>query len=210
VALNREVDEATAKALAETFLEAVIAPSYAPAALALLAGKKNLRLLGAGPALASPNAGARAQFDVRSVAGGLLVMDRDAVEPQSDWKVVTKRAPTAEQLAAMQFAWRVCKHVKSNAIVFANPTELLAQAGGQTSRVDSVKIAVMRGGERLRGSAVASDAFFPFRDGVDELAKAGASCVVQPGGSMRDAEVIAAADEHGLAMVFTGVRHFRH
>jgi phosphoribosylaminoimidazolecarboxamide formyltransferase/IMP cyclohydrolase len=110
----------------------------------------------------------------------------------------------------MQFAWRVCKHVKSNAIVFANPTELLAQAGGQTSRVDSVKIAVMRGGERLRGSAVASDAFFPFRDGVDELAKAGASCVVQPGGSMRDAEVIAAADEHGLAMVFTGVRHFRH
>lgn len=210
VALNREVDEATAKALAETFLEAIIAPGYAPAALAVLAGKKNLRLLGAGSALASPTARPQAQLDVRSVAGGVLVMDRDAVEPPSDWKVVTRRSPTADELAAMQFAWRVCKHVKSNAIVFANPTELLAQAGGQTSRVDSVRIAMMRGGERLKGSAVASDAFFPFRDGVDALAKAGASCVVQPGGSMRDAEVIAAADEHGLAMVFTGVRHFRH
>lgn len=210
IALNREVDEATAKALAETFLEAVIAPSYAPAAMAVLAGKKNLRLLAAGPALASPIVRPRAQLDLRSVAGGVLVMDRDAVEPTSEWKVVTRRTPTADELAAMRFAWRVCKHVKSNAIVFASPTELLAQAGGQTSRVDSVKIAVMRGGERLRGSAVASDAFFPFRDGLDELARAGAGCVVQPGGSVRDPEVIAAADEHGLAMVFTGVRHFRH
>ncbi|MEW6434593.1 MAG: bifunctional phosphoribosylaminoimidazolecarboxamide formyltransferase/IMP cyclohydrolase [Myxococcota bacterium] len=210
IALNREVDEATAKALAETFLEAVIAPSYAPAAREILAPKKNLRLLAAGPGLAAPDARPRAQLDLRSVSGGLLVMDRDAVEPATEWKVVTKRTPTAEELEALKFAWRVCKHVKSNAIVFAAPNQLLAQAGGQTSRVDSVKIAASRGGERLQGSAVASDAFFPFRDGLDALAAAGARCVVQPGGSVRDEEVIAAADEHGIAMVFTGVRHFRH
>jgi len=137
-------------------------------------------------------------------------MDRDALEPANEWKCVTRRQPTPDELKALQFAWKVCKHVKSNAIVFAAPNELLAQAGGQTSRVDSVKIAAMRGGARLKGSAVASDAFFPFRDGLDALAATGASCVVQPGGSMRDAEVIAAADEHGLAMVFTAVRHFRH
>lgn len=210
IALNREVDEATAKALAETFLEAVIAPSYSPAAREILGAKKNLRLLSAGDTLAAVDAKPRAQLDARSVSGGLLVMDRDAVEPQTEWKVVTRKQPTAEQLEALRFAWKVCKHVKSNAIVFAAPTELLAQAGGQTSRVDSVKIAAMRGGERLKGSAVASDAFFPFRDGLDALAAAGAGCVVQPGGSVRDAEVIAAADEHGIAMVFTGTRHFRH
>ena len=210
IALNREVDEATARALAETFLEAVIAPSYAAPAREILAAKKNLRLLAAGAALASPDAHPRAQFDARSVSGGLLLMDRDAREPQLDWKVVTRRQPTPEELAALRFAWKICKHVKSNAIVFAAPHELLAQAGGQTSRVDSVKIAAMRGGDRLRGSAVASDAFFPFRDGLDALAATGARCVVQPGGSVRDAEVIAAADEHDLAMVFTGVRHFRH
>lgn len=210
IALNREVDEATAKALAETFLEAVIAPSYSPAAMTVLATKKNLRLLAAGQVLASGTASPRAQLDVRSVSGGLLVMDRDAVEPTSEWKVVTKRTPTSIELEAARFAWRVCKHVKSNAIVFASPDELLAQGGGQTSRVDSVRIAVGRGGVRLKGSSVASDAFFPFRDGLDELAKSGATCVVQPGGSVRDAEVIAAADEHGLSMIFTGVRHFRH
>jgi phosphoribosylaminoimidazolecarboxamide formyltransferase/IMP cyclohydrolase len=124
--------------------------------------------------------------------------------------VVSKRTPSDAELAALRFAWRVCKHVKSNAIVFSDSTHLLAVGGGQTSRVDSVKIAANRGGSLLKGSAVASDAFFPFRDGLDALAATGASCVVQPGGSMRDAEVIAAADEHGLAMVFTGVRHFRH
>ena len=210
IALNREVDALTAKALAETFLEAVVAPGYSAEAKEILAGKKNLRLLAAGPGLASTTARPRAQLDARSVSGGLLVMDRDAVEPQTEWKVVTKRQPTETELQALKFAWKVCKHVKSNAIVFAAPTEMLAQAGGQTSRVDSVKIAAMRGGARLKGSAVASDAFFPFRDGVDALAQAGAGCVVQPGGSVRDAEVIAAADEHGLCMIFTGVRHFRH
>ena len=210
IALNRPDDDATAHALAETFLEAVIAPSYSDAAKDILGAKKNLRLLSAGPALAELNARPRAQLDARSVSGGMLLMDRDALEPATDWKCVTKRQPTADELKALQFAWKVCKHVKSNAIVFAAPDELLAQAGGQTSRVDSVKIAAMRGGARLKGSAVASDAFFPFRDGLDALAATGACCVVQPGGSMRDAEVIAAADEHGLAMVFTAVRHFRH
>ena len=210
VALNREVDDATGRALAETFLEAVIAPGYSKGARAALEGKKNLRLLDAGPALASGQARARSQVDVRSISGGLLAMDRDAAEPASEWRVVTKRQPSAQELEALRFAWRVCKHVKSNAIVFSSQSTLLAQAGGQTSRVDSVKIAAGRGGERLRGSAAASDAFFPFRDGLDALAQAGASCVAQPGGSVRDAEIIAAADEHGLAMVLTGVRHFRH
>ncbi|WP_224245155.1 bifunctional phosphoribosylaminoimidazolecarboxamide formyltransferase/IMP cyclohydrolase [Hyalangium gracile] len=210
VALNREVDEACAQALAETFLEAVIAPSYSAAAMQVLAAKKNLRLLEAGAGLASPQARPRVQMDARSVSGGLLLMDRDAVEPPLEWKVVTKRHPTAEEEKALRFAWKVCKHVKSNAIVFAGPDRLLAAGGGQTSRVDSVKIAAGRGGPALKGSAVASDAFFPFRDGLDEAAKAGATCVIQPGGSVRDAEVIAAADEHGLAMVQTGVRHFRH
>jgi phosphoribosylaminoimidazolecarboxamide formyltransferase / IMP cyclohydrolase len=209
VALNREVDEATAKILAETFLEAVIAPAYSAQAREVLAAKKNLRLLEAGPLLGQPGAAAP-WMEARSVSGGLLLQDRDAVEPASEWKTVTRRAPTPQELAALRFAWRVCKYVKSNAIVFALEDRLLAAGGGQTSRVDSAKIAATRGGESLKGSAVASDAFFPFRDGLDEVARAGASCVVQPGGSVRDAEVIAAADEHGLAMVFTGVRHFRH
>ncbi len=210
VALNREVDKVCAEALAETFLEAVIAPSYSPEAAQVLAAKKNLRLLEAGPALASPQARARPQLEARSVSGGLLLQDKDAVEPTLEWKVVTKRAPTPEEERALRFAWRVCKHVKSNAIVFSREDRLLAAGGGQTSRVDSVKIAAARGGAALKGSAVASDAFFPFRDGLDEAARAGATCVIQPGGSVRDAELIAAADEHGMAMVVTGVRHFRH
>lgn len=210
VALNRAVDEVTATALAETFLEAVIAPSYDAAARQILATKKNLRLLEAGEGLASVAARPAAQLDARSISGGLLLMDRDAVEPVSEWRQVSRRAPSPDELAALRFAWRVCKHVKSNAIVFSNGSHLLAVGGGQTSRVDSVKIAAGRGGNLLKGSAVASDAFFPFRDGLDAVAAAGASCVVQPGGSVRDAELIAAADEHGLAMLFTGVRHFRH
>ena len=208
VALNRDVDAATAAALAETFLEAVIAPQFSPEALVALAGKKNLRLLEAGPKLAS---GAREpMMDARTISGGLLYQDRDVFEPPGEWKVVTRRAPTEREWAALRFAWRVCKHVKSNAIVFSTGDQLLAAGGGQTSRVDSVKIAAARGGSALKGSAVASDAFFPFRDGLDEVARAGATSVVQPGGSVRDAEVISAAEEHGMAMVFTGVRHFRH
>ena len=210
VALNREVDAALARALAETFLEAVIAPTYSAEALQILAAKKNLRLLEAGPGLASTEAHPRAQLEARTVSGGLLLQDKDAREPKLDWKVVSKRAPTPDEERAMRFAWRLCKHVKSNAIVFATADRMLASGGGQTSRVDSAKIATGKGGEALKGSAVASDAFFPFRDGLDEAARAGATCVIQPGGSVRDAELIAAADEHGMAMVLTGVRHFRH
>jgi phosphoribosylaminoimidazolecarboxamide formyltransferase / IMP cyclohydrolase len=210
VALNREVDAACATALAETFLEAVVAPTFSPQAKEILATKKNVRLLEAGEKLSSLDAKARSQIDIRSVSGGYVVMDRDAVEPESEWKIVSKRKPTQTEMDSMRFAWRVCKHVKSNAIVFSNEHTLLSQAGGQTSRVDSVKIATNRGGTTLKNSAVASDAFFPFRDGLDELAKSGASAVIQPGGSVRDAEVIAAADEAGIAMVFTGVRHFKH
>ena len=209
VALTRGVDEATALALNEGFLEAVIAPSFSEEARAVLAAKKNLRLLEAGEGLLQGAAGAPA-LEFRSVSGGVLVQERDHAEPDQAWRVVTKRAPTEAEWAALRFAWRVCKHVKSNAIVFASEQRLLAAGGGQTSRVDSVKIAAARGDLTLRGSAVASDAFFPFRDGLDAAAAAGATCVVQPGGSVRDAEVIAAADEHGMAMVFTGVRHFRH
>jgi len=209
VALNREVDEATARAMGETFLEAVIAPGYSEGARTVLGGKKNLRLLDAGKAW-PPRARPYPALELRSISGGLLVQDRDAVEPSTEWKVVTRRAPTEAELAALRFGWRVCKHVKSNAIVFSTADRILAVGGGQTSRVESVKIAAARGGEALRGSAVASDAFFPFRDGLDALAHAGARAVAQPGGSVRDAEVIAAADEHDVAMVFTGVRHFRH
>jgi phosphoribosylaminoimidazolecarboxamide formyltransferase / IMP cyclohydrolase len=209
VALNREVDVATGRALAETFLEAVIAPGYSAEARAVLSTKKNLRLLDAGQRW-PPGARPVPSLELRSVSGGLLVQDRDSVEPPLGWKVVTQRAPTDAEEAGLRFAWRVCKHVKSNAIVFSTADRLLAAGGGQTSRVDSAKIAAARGGAALRGSAVASDAFFPFRDGLDEVARAGATAVIQPGGSMRDAEVIAAADEHGMAMVFTGIRHFRH
>jgi len=209
VAFTREVDEPTARAMSEGFLEAALAPSFSDAARAVLAAKKNLRLLEVGDGLLS-GAGGTPPLEFRSVSGGVLVQERDHAEPTLQWQVVTKRAPTAAEDEALRFAWRVCKHVKSNAIVFANAGQLLAAGGGQTSRVDSVKIAAARGGEALRGSAVASDAFFPFRDGLDAAAAAGATCVVQPGGSVRDAEVIAAADAHGMAMVFTGVRHFRH
>ena len=155
--------------------------------------------------------------DVRSILGGWLAQTRDRVEEAArPWpagavpRVVTKRAPTAEEWQALRFAWRVCAHVKSNAVIFTGPDVTLAIGAGQMSRVDAVKAAVMKGGERLRGAVAASDAFFPFRDGLDAIAAAGATAIVQPGGSVRDAEVIAAADEHGLAMVFTGVRHFRH
>ena len=210
VALNRDVDAATASALAETFLEAVLAPSWTKEALAILAAKKNLRLLSMGSWLASPAAKATAQLDLRSIAGGLLLMDRDSLAPATEWRLVTRRPASADERAAAELAWKIVKHVSSNAITFANARELISQAGGQTSRVDSVRIAAQRGGAKLVGSAAASDAFFPFRDGLDAIVASGATCVVQPGGSVRDEEVIAAADEANIAMYFTGTRHFRH
>jgi phosphoribosylaminoimidazolecarboxamide formyltransferase / IMP cyclohydrolase len=206
VAVNRQVDGELARELSELFLECVIAPGFAPDALSLLASKKNLRLLTSPIAADEP-----ASFELRSVAGGFLVQTRDnQTASAKDAKVVSKRAPTAAELADLDFAWRVCKHVKSNAIVFAAGGRTLGIGAGQMSRVDSVRIAISKARAPLAGSVVASDAFFPFRDSVDEAAKAGAVAVVQPGGSVRDGESIAAADEHGMAMVVTGERHFRH
>jgi phosphoribosylaminoimidazolecarboxamide formyltransferase / IMP cyclohydrolase len=207
VAVNRPVDGELARELSETFLECVIAPDYAPEALALLAAKKNLRLLKS-PIAADPSA----SFELRSVSGGFLVQTRDnQTASMAAAKVASKRAPTAAELTDLDFAWRVCKHVKSNAIVFAAGGRTLGIGAGQMSRVDSARIAISKARAPLAGSVVASDAFFPFRDSVDEAAKAGAVAVVQPGGSVRDAESIAAADEHGMAMILTGgERHFRH
>ncbi|HEY8090498.1 MAG TPA: bifunctional phosphoribosylaminoimidazolecarboxamide formyltransferase/IMP cyclohydrolase [Polyangiaceae bacterium] len=208
VALNREVDEATAKVLAETFLECVVAPSFAPSALELLRAKKNLRLLATNGWLGPEHAALTA----KRVGGGLVVQDRDATAAGevTRGKVATKRAPTAEELGSLEFAWRVCKHVKSNAIVLARGETTVGVGAGQMSRVVSVQIACEKAGERARGSVLASDAFFPFPDGVEAAAKAGVTAVAQPGGSVKDPDVVAAADVLGLAMVMTGVRHFRH
>ena len=213
VGLNRPIDVQAAKLLTSTFIEAVVAPSIASPeeVLPVLATKPNLRVVTTSFETIGESR------DVRSILGAWLVQARDRVtEATETWpghgavKVVTKRAPTAEEWRAMRFAWRVCAHVKSNTVIFTSADATLAVGAGQMSRVDAVKTAVMKAEGRLEGSVAASDAFFPFRDGLDALAAAGATAVVQPGGSMRDAEVIAAADEHGLAMVFTGHRHFRH
>jgi phosphoribosylaminoimidazolecarboxamide formyltransferase/IMP cyclohydrolase len=206
VAVNRPVDGALAREMSEMFLECVIAPSYAPEALQLLASKKNLRLLAYDFTADAPGA-----VEYRSVTGGLLVQARDSQTAKAaDAKVVSKRAPTDAELADLDFAWRVCKHVKSNAIVFAAGGRTLGVGAGQMSRVDSTRIAISKARASLKGCVMASDAFFPFRDSVDEAAKAGAVAVIQPGGSVRDEESVAAADEHGMAMVVTGERHFRH
>jgi phosphoribosylaminoimidazolecarboxamide formyltransferase/IMP cyclohydrolase len=214
VALNRPVDAAAAKELTDLFLECVIAPAYDDAARAALAAKKNLRLLVA-PRLGAPRASWKRRpeeaRELRSIPGGLLAMDRDLGSVRrEDCKVMTKRAPTEQEWKDLLFAWKVVKHVKSNAIVFARGDQTVAIGGGQTSRVESVKTAVMKAQLDVRGSSVGSDAFFPFKDGVEEIIKAGATAIIQPGGSMRDAEVVAAADQAGIAMVATGMRHFRH
>jgi phosphoribosylaminoimidazolecarboxamide formyltransferase/IMP cyclohydrolase len=209
VAVNREVDEALAKLLVETFLECVVAPGYSAAARDILSAKKNLRLVAARGTWAPPTA--ETAWSIRTIAGGALVQTVDhGMVDLAQAKVATKRAPTDAERADLAFAWRVAKHVKSNAIVFAKDGVTLAIGAGQMSRVDSVRICERKAGDKLKGSAVASDAFFPFRDGVDVLAGAGATAIVQPGGSVRDEEVIGAANEHGLAMLFTGMRHFRH
>jgi phosphoribosylaminoimidazolecarboxamide formyltransferase/IMP cyclohydrolase len=214
VALNRPVDYAASLELAGLFLECVIAPAYADDARAGLAVKKNLRLLEA-PRLGEPRASWKRTpeeaRELRSIPGGLLVMDRDLGSiRREDCKVMTKRAPTEQEWKDLLFAWKVVKHVKSNAIVFARGDQTTAIGGGQTSRVESVKTAVMKAQLEVKGSSVGSDAFFPFPDGVEEIIKAGATAIIQPGGSVRDAEVIATADKAGIAMVATGMRHFRH
>ncbi len=209
VAVNREVDEVLARLLVETFLECVVAPGYSAAARDLLAAKKNLRLVAATGTWAPPTG--ELAWSVRTIAGGALVQTVDhGMVDLATATVATKRSPSAAERADLAFAWRVAKHVKSNAIVFAKDGVTIGIGAGQMSRIDSVRICERKAGDKLKGSSVASDAFFPFRDGVDVLAGAGAVAVVQPGGSVRDPEVIAAADEHGLAMLFTGMRHFRH
>jgi phosphoribosylaminoimidazolecarboxamide formyltransferase / IMP cyclohydrolase len=209
VAVNREVDEALARLLGESFLECVVAPGYSAAARDALASRKNLRLVAARGAWQPPTD--ELAWSVRTIAGGALVQTVDhGMVDLAAARVATARAPSAAERADLGFAWRVAKHVKSNAIVFAKDGATVAIGAGQMSRVDSVRICERKAGDRLAGASVASDAFFPFRDGVDVLAGAGAVAVVQPGGSVRDDEVIRAADEHGLAMLFTGMRHFRH
>jgi phosphoribosylaminoimidazolecarboxamide formyltransferase/IMP cyclohydrolase len=210
VALNREVDETTAKALAETFLECIVAPSFAPAALEILRKKEKLRLLATGVWLPA----SFHELVFKRVEGGLLVQDRDATAAgevsANKAQVVTKRAPTPEERGALELAWRVCKHVKSNAIVLASGRHTVGIGAGQMSRVESVRIACSKAGDRAKGAVLASDAFFPFPDGLELAIGHGVTAAVQPGGSVKDAEVIAAADRAGIAMIFTQVRHFRH
>jgi phosphoribosylaminoimidazolecarboxamide formyltransferase/IMP cyclohydrolase len=208
VALNREVDDATAAILGETFLECVVAPSFSAGALEVLRAKKNLRLLATGAWLPA----AHSALQYKRVGGGLVAQDRDATAAGevTRGKVATKRAPTAAELTSLEFAWRVCKHVKSNAIVLAQGETTVGVGAGQMSRVISVQIACEKAGDKAKGSVLASDAFFPFPDGLEAAARAGVTAVAQPGGSVKDADVIAAADAHGIAMVMTGVRHFRH
>jgi phosphoribosylaminoimidazolecarboxamide formyltransferase/IMP cyclohydrolase len=223
IGLNRPINPAAARALVSTFIEAIIAPAVDEEARPILATKPNMRVVVADLRSSDEIAGRR---DVRSILGAVLVQERDEVmEARSAWsaktfasaglKVATRRAPSELEWGALRFAWRICAHVKSNAVIFTDATRTLAIGAGQMSRVDAVQVAVMKAGSSegknpLAGSVAASDAFFPFRDGLDSLARAGATAVVQPGGSLRDSEVIAAADEHGLAMVLTGKRHFRH
>lgn len=213
VAFNRNIDLATAEELNKTFIEAILAPGYNRDALdvlktktqrrlVLLEGLETWRMVG-GTVMPSR--------DLRKIVGGMLVQDRDLLTiSEKDLRCVTKREPTPEEMKALLFAWKVVKHVKSNAIVYANATETIGIGAGQMSRVDSSRIAVMKAQKPLKGSVVASDAFFPFRDGVDAAVEAGATAIIQPGGSVRDEESIKACDEHNVAMVFTGIRHFRH
>jgi phosphoribosylaminoimidazolecarboxamide formyltransferase/IMP cyclohydrolase len=204
VAFNQPVDEAAARAVIEIFTEVVIAPDYAAGALEVLSTKKNLRVL-----RATPNRDSGLEY--KQISGGMLVQTKDSHRLKRDvLKTVTTRKPSEEEIRALLFAWTVCKHTKSNAIVYAREDQTVGVGAGQMSRVDSVKLGAMRAQLPLKGSVLASDAFFPFRDGIDEAAKHGISAVIQPGGSVRDEEVIAAANEHGLSMVFTGIRHFKH
>ena len=212
IAFNREVDDETAGAVGAQFAEVLIAPGYTPEALERNARKANVRVLEAVPAAAGTDS--PAAFDLKKVGGGMLIQTPDADRlTASDLKTVTRVKPNAEQVADLLFAWRVARFVKSNAIVYCGGGATLGIGAGQMSRVDATRIAALKAadaGLSLAGSVVASDAFFPFRDGLDVVADNGAIAVIQPGGSVRDAEVIAAADERGIAMVFTGVRHFRH
>ncbi|OIO55625.1 MAG: bifunctional phosphoribosylaminoimidazolecarboxamide formyltransferase/inosine monophosphate cyclohydrolase [Alphaproteobacteria bacterium CG_4_10_14_0_2_um_filter_63_37] len=207
VAFNRPLDGETAAELATTFLEVIVAPGFSAEAKAILGEKKNLRLLQT-PEITGAH---QPEFDLKKVVGGLLVQDRDlATVGADDLKTVTELTPDAGQIRDLLFAWKVVKHVKSNAIVYVKDGVTVGIGAGQMSRVDSAKIAVSKAQSSIEGAVMASDAFFPFRDGIDAAAAAGIKAVIQPGGSIRDEEVVGAANEHGMAMVFTGVRHFKH
>ena len=209
IATNRPLDEEAATRMNELFTEVIIAPAFEPATLPLLQKKKDRRLI-----RQISRAGSAGARDVRSVPGGFLVQDADsAPASREEFNVVTRRPPTQEETASLRFAWRVAKHVKSNAVVYAAADRTLAVGAGQMSRVDSARIAALKAADAgldLRGCAVGSDAYFPFADGLLEAVKAGATAVIQPGGSVRDEEVIRAANDNHIAMVFTGTRHFRH
>lgn len=208
IGFNREVDAETAAEVAKLFVEAIAAPSYSDEALAILEGKKNLRLVKVASAEAAPG---HEEFLVKSISGGFLAQSVDtATFNRANAEVKTIRRPTPEEWIALEFGWKVVKHVKSNAIVYTRPGQTVAVGAGQMSRVDSVNIAAIKAHLPLRGSVVASDAFFPFPDGLEKAVEHGATAFIQPGGSVKDADVIAAADRLGVAMVFTGVRHFRH
>ena len=203
IGVNRVIDGEAAEEIAKLFLEVIAAPGFDETAKAKFAAKKNLRLVEIAPAAQ--------KWVLKNVSGGILVQDTDVRSlTEADLKVVTRRPPTPEEKRALLFAWKVCKHVKSNAILYARDGQSVGVGAGQMSRVDSCKLGAMKAVLPLKGTVAASDAFFPFPDGVEEIAKAGATAIIQPGGSVRDAEVIEAADRLGLAMIFTGVRHFRH
>lgn len=205
IACNRPINEAAAALMKELFVECIIAPGFSAEALGILTAKKNLRLV------EMPDLQIEPEYELRSITRGVLRQSVDYGDPPgTEWKVVSQRQPSDEEWAALRFAWKACQHVKSNSIVFASGTATVGIGGGQPNRVDCVRIAVQRAGERAQGAVMASDAFFPFADSVQVAAEAGITAVVHPGGSMRDAESIASADAAGLAMVTTGVRHFRH
>ncbi len=207
IALNRVMDRETAIEAAKLFVEAVIAPEFEAGALEVLGAKKNLRVLSAG----SMASGAEwARYEIKRVSGGVLLQNPDDQLMGLNTRVVTKREPTKKEWADLEFAWRVAKHVKSNAIVLAEDGRTVGVGAGQMSRVESVRISIQKAYPTSKGSSLGSDAFFPFRDGIDEAAKGGVTAIIQPGGSTRDAETIEAANEHGMAMVFTGLRHFKH
>jgi phosphoribosylaminoimidazolecarboxamide formyltransferase / IMP cyclohydrolase len=203
IGVNRVIDAAAAEEIARLFVEAIAAPGYEPAAREKFATKKNLRLVEV--------KAAEQKLALKHVSGGMLAQDADVHQLNpADLKLVSKRQPTEAEIKALLFAWKVCKHTKSNAIVYAREGQTVGVGAGQMSRVDSCRIGAMKAVLPLKGTVAASDAFFPFPDGVEEIARTGATAVIQPGGSVRDQEVIQTADRLGLAMVLTGVRHFRH
>lgn len=208
VGINRELDEFTANEIAKTFIEAIICPDYSEPTLEILKPKENLRIMKIGPLKLGEYS---KELEYRKIVGGILVQERDIKElEESDLKVVTRQQPTKKQIKDLLFAWKVVKYVKSNAILFAKDSATVGIGAGQMSRVDSVKIAAIKAKEKAENSVMASDAFFPFRDGIDEAVNAGIKSVIQPGGSIRDQEIIDAADELGISMIFTGIRCFRH